>query len=197
LPNLDQIAADPQTVWQRAQLDWYGGQTQTLDWVSGTALWYSTGTEPLPLRWVLVRDPTQRLPTRAFFSTDLTQDPLTIITDFVKRWAMEVTFEETRAHLGVETQRPWSDLAVERTTPALVGHFSLVELYANALKPDGQIPLATTACYSKPEATFTDLLALVRRALWGNFTFQTAPTNPHLVLVPRSILDRLALAACF
>jgi hypothetical protein len=145
LPNLDQIAADPQTVWQRAQLDWYGGQTQTLDWVSGTALWYSTGTEPLPLRWVLVRDPTQRLPTRAFFSTDLTQDPLTIITDFVKRWAMEVTFEETRAHLGVETQRPWSDLAVERTTPALFGLFSLVALFAHALKPDGQIPLATSA----------------------------------------------------
>jgi hypothetical protein len=197
LPNLAQIAADPQTTWQRAQLDWYGGQTQSLDWVTGTALWDSTGTDPLPLRWVLVRDPTQRLPTRAFFSTDLEGDPLTIVADFIKRWSREVTFEESRAQLGLETQPQWSDLAIERTTPALFGLFSLVVLFAHALQPDGQIPLATSAWYPKPEATFSDLLALVRRALGGNFTFQTAPTNPDMVLVPRLLLDRLALAVCF
>jgi hypothetical protein len=197
LPTLAQLATDPATVWQQVHLDWYDGQPKPLHWLTGTALWYSTGTTPLPLRWVLVCDPTGQLSTKAFFSTNLDQDPLTIITDFIKRWAIEVTFEESRAHLGVETQRQWSDLAIERTTPALFGLFSLVALFAHALQPDGRIPLPTAAWYPKAEASFSDLLALVRHALWGNFTFQTAQVNRDMVLVPRFILDRLALAVCY
>ena len=73
------------------------------------------------------------LPTKAYFSTDLNQAAGTIIEDFVKRWNIEVTFEETRAHLGVETQRQWSDLAIERTTPALFGLFSLSCLFAHGI----------------------------------------------------------------
>jgi hypothetical protein len=197
LPTLEHIAADPDTDWQSTACAWYGGQTKTLDWVTGTALWYSTGTAPLPLRWILVRHPTAELPPKAFFSTNQDQSALTIVTDFIKRWSIEVTFEESRAHLGVETQRQWSDLAIERTTPALFGLFSLVALFAHALKPDGQIPCATAAWYPKAEVTFSDLLALVRRALWGNFTFQTAPANLDLLLIPRTTMDRLALAVCY
>jgi len=66
-----------------------------VDWTSGIALWYSTGTTPLPIRWVLVRDPSGQLPTRAYFSTDLAQSAPTIVADFVKRWSLEVTFEES------------------------------------------------------------------------------------------------------
>jgi hypothetical protein len=145
----------------------------------------------------LVRDPAGDWPPKAFFSTDQNQSALSVVTDFIKRWSIEVTFEESRAHLGVETQRQWSDLAIERTTPALFGLFSLVALFGHALKPDGQIPTHPSAWYTKSEATFSDLLAFVRRALWGHLTFQTAPANPDLLLVPRLLLDRLTLAVCF
>ena len=121
LPNLTQIVDAPKTVWHRQSIDWYGGQTRRLDWVSSTALWYSTGTQPLAIRWVIVRDPSVQMATRAFYSTDPDQDPVSIIADFVDRWSIEVTFEESRAHLGIETQRHWSDLAIDRTTPALFG----------------------------------------------------------------------------
>ena len=154
--------------------------------------WYP----PLPLRWVLVRDPSGQLATKAYFSTDQDQNPLSIITDFVDRWSIEVTFEESRAHLGVETQRQWADLAIERTTPALFGLFSLVVLFAHTLFPDGQIPIAQSAWYAKSEATFSDVIAAVRRALWGNFIFQTAPDQPDMLLIPRRFLDRLAFAVC-
>ena len=73
---------------------------------------------------------------------------------------MEVTFEEARAHLGVETQRQWSNLASLRTTPALLGLFSLVTLMAHALQAD--LPLPQTAWYVKPLPTFVDALARVR-----------------------------------
>jgi len=197
LPNLAQLAQQASTLWQRSQVDWYDGGRKVLDWTTGTALWYSTGTTPLPIRWVLVRDPSGQLPTRAYFSTDLQQPASTIISDMVKRWTIEVTFEESRAHLGIETQRQWNDLAIERTTPALFGLFSLVALLAQALYPEGQLPLLQSAWYCKTEASFSDLLALVRRALWGNFIFQTSPLDPDLLLIPRTDLERLAYAVCY
>jgi len=197
LPNLEQVARQSSTIWHRSQVDWYDGGRKVLDWTTGTALWYSTGTTPLPIRWVLVRDPAGKLPTRAYFSTDLEQPAPTIIADVVKRWAIEVTFEESRAHLGVETQRQWNDLAIERTTPALLGLFSLITLLGQALYSDAQLPLPQSAWYHKTEASFSDVLALVRRALWSNFNYQTSAVNPDMVLIPRADLQRLADAVCY
>ena len=115
----------------------------------------------------------------------------------MKRWSLEVTFEESRAHLGIETQRQWSDRAIERSTPLLFGLYSLVTLFRQALHPDGHIPVAQTAWYHKQIATFRDVLALVRRHLWGSGTFPTSPTDPDAVLVPRSTLERFSLAVCY
>jgi hypothetical protein len=120
-----------------------------------------------------------------------------IVEDFVKRWSLEVTYEESRAHLGVETQRQWSDLAIERSTPCLLGLYSLVVLFGQALHPDGKIPLQQAAWYPKRQATFSDVLATVRRHLWGGLTFQTLPFHPDVCLVPRSDLTRLMQAACY
>ena len=114
----------------------------------------------------------------------------------MKRWSLEVTFEESRAHLGIETQRQWSDLAIERSTPLLFGLYSLVTLFGRALHPDGQIPIAQAAWYCKPTATFRDVLAAVRRPLWGQGTFPTSPTDPAVVLVPRATLERWSVALC-
>ena len=120
---------------------------------TGTALWYSTGTDPLPIRWVLTRDPEGKRAPKAYFSTDQGQSAVEIVEDFVKRWSLEVTYEESRAHLGVETQRQWSDLATPRSTPCLLGLYSLVTLLGYALHPDGQIPVQQAAWYPKTQAT--------------------------------------------
>jgi hypothetical protein len=197
LPNLTQIATQPTTGWQRGCVPWYGGTTMSVDWTTGTALWYTTGTTPLSIRWGLVRDPTGHRPTRAFFSTDPHQAAPTIISDFVKRWSLEVTFEESRAHLGLETQRQWSDLAIERTTPALFGLFSLVVLMAHTLYPDGQLPLRQTAWYPKAQASFHDLLALVRRRIWLQCLFQTTAVSPAPRLITSAQLEHLLSAVCY
>ena len=102
----------------------------------------------------------------------------------MKRWSLEVTFEEGRAHVGIQTQRQWSDLAIERSTPLLFGLYSLVALFGQALHPDGQIPVAQVAWYRKHAATFRDVLAVVRRQLWGQGTFPTSPTDPGVVARP-------------
>ncbi len=106
-------------------------------------------------------------------------------------------FEESRAHPGVETQRQWSDPAIERTTPALFGLYNLVAVIAKQLHAAGELPVQHTAWYPKTQATFSDVLGAVRQALWNNFNFSTSPSEPDMVLIPRSELDRLAYAACF
>jgi hypothetical protein len=196
LPSLEQVLQNPETIWQKLTLDWYGEGKRILEICTGTALWYRSGYAPLPLRWVLTRDPAGKRPPKALFSTDPTQTAEQIIRDFMKRWSLEVTFEEGRAHVGIETQRQWSDLAIERSTPLLFGLYSLVALFGHALHPDGKIPIAQAAWYRKPTATFRDVLGAIRRHLWGQGTFCTSPTDPAMVLVPRSTLERLSWAVC-
>ena len=110
---------------------------------------------------------------------------------------MEVTFEEARAHLGMETQRQWSDVAIARTTPVLLGLFSLVALMANDLIKSCTMPVRTAAWYTKELPTFADALALVRRCLWGHGHFSTSSQSRDVVKVPRSLLERLTDAVCY
>jgi hypothetical protein len=128
-PTLAQRLADRKTRWRRVTVTgWYGRSARRLAIASGTAVWYHPGLPPVPLRWVLVRDGAGEFDPQAFLCTDLETDPLAILRFFVRRWSMEVTFAEVRRHLGVETQRQWTDLAIARTTPALLGLFSLTAL---------------------------------------------------------------------
>jgi hypothetical protein len=197
LPKLDSLLTNPKTVWQKVTIEWYGARTQTLELSSGTAVWYRSGLTPLPIRWVVVKGLDDLHPVRAFFSTEPELKACQIVAAFVGRWCLEVTFEESRAHLGLETQRQWSDLAIERSTPALLGLFSLVAVLGKQLHPDGKIPIMTTAWYHKEQATFSDVLIAVRRALWNDFNFYTSADNPDMLLIPRVEFNRLVFAACY
>ncbi len=199
LPNLSTYANDSATPWTNQTLArWYGERDRPVQLLSGTAVWYHTGLPPVPIRWILVRDPRGTFATQAFLCTDLAADPLQIVSWFVLRWQLEVTFREVRAHLGVETQRQWSDRAIARTTPALLGFFSLVTLLAHDLRCAGlALPCRPCAWYSKPQPTFVDALALVRRHLWAHTTFPTSPSDADLVKVPRALVEHLHDLLCY
>ena len=131
-PNLSKVAQDPTTVWKPTKIaNWYGSAERMVEIASQTAMWYSTGLFAVPLRWVLIGDPEGRFKTQALLCTDLDADQEDILRWSMMRWQLEVTFQEMRRHLGFETQRQWSDLAIRRTTPALLGMFSLVSLFAH------------------------------------------------------------------
>jgi hypothetical protein len=162
---------------------------------TGTALWHRDGEEPLPLRWVLVRHPDLRDPV-ALFCTDPIVPALQILTWYLLRWAVEGTFEEARTHLGVETQRQWSTPAIGRTTPCLLGLFSLVVLLAHTLPPAALAP-RQAAWYAKDEATFSDVLAAVRRHLWTSRIRPTPAELPDLAYPHGHLLASLIEAACY
>ena len=149
-------AARADTPWQETTVDWYRGERKRLWVFSLAALWYTPGLAPVAIRFVLVRDPEGKMSDAAFFCTDLHATPEQILHWVVMRWSVEVTFEEARVHLGVETQRQWADKAIARTTPVLLGLFSLVTVLAWRFCPSGHIPLEATAWYHKSEATFVD-----------------------------------------
>jgi hypothetical protein len=114
-----------------------------------------------------------------------------ILAWFVLRWQVEVTCHEVRAHLGVGTQRHWSDRAIARTTPVLMGLFSLVTLLAHPSMKQTSSLVRSAAWYTKPTPTFIDALAAVRRSLWTQTTFQTSPADPDLIKMPRPLAERL------
>jgi hypothetical protein len=136
------------------------------------------GQPVLPIRWVLMRDPTGRLAPRADVSTCPKEQPRARVQPVVKRWTIETTCEASRAHLGLETPRQWSDLALERTTPCLFGLDSVTALLAHAVYPDGTIPVQTTAWYAKSHATCADVLAAVRPHVWGTCSDATSAHAP-------------------
>jgi len=145
--SLQAWAERTDTAWETVEVDWYGGRRKKLWVFSHTALWHTRGLPPVDIRFVLVGDPEGKLRMEAFFCTDLQATPGQILEWVVMRWSLEVTFEEGRAQLGLETQRQWSDQAIARTTPVLLALFSLVTLLALRLSPDGQIPVPVTAWY--------------------------------------------------
>ena len=202
LPTLAAVAADPSTAWTTITVaNWYGGRgsptERTVEVVSATAVWYHTGLPPVPLRGVLIRDPQDNFDTQALLCTDLGAAAERILSWFVLRWQMEVTFQETRRHLGVETQRQWSESAIRRTTPALLGLFSLVTLFAHQRMARSAGAVRRAAWYRKPRPTFSDALALVRRELWARRTFCGSPQEPGMVKVPRAFVEHLTETLCY
>jgi hypothetical protein len=198
LPSLTQVLTEEQTQWQRVRLrEWYGRTERELEVASGMALWFHPGLPGVPIRWVLVRDPSAELEPRAFLCTDLALEPQRILGYFVRRWQMEVTFEEARRHLGVETQRQWSDRAIARTTPALLALFSIVTLAADHLQQQGQLRVRSSAWYPKTLPTFSDALAAVRRDLWQSGDFLPSRLRRETVKIPRSLWNRFTDALAY
>ena len=139
---------------------------------------------------MLVRCPDHSFKPTALFCSAPTVSSKQIILWFIARWNIEVTFEEGRAFLGFETQRHWSVRAVERTTPCLMGLFSLVVVMAHALHPE-TLPVRQASWYPKQDATFSDALAAVRRNLWANFDYSISANGPNLHQMPENILGAL------
>jgi hypothetical protein len=197
-PPLAARVHDPATAWQAHTVAaWYGRGPRRIEYATGTAVWYHSGLPVVPLRWVLVRDPNGQFEPQAFLATDLAAEPAAILAWFVSRWQLEVTFEEARAHLGVETQRQWTDQAILRTTPALLGLYALVCLWAQDLAASGALTPRSAAWYPKAHLTFSDAIAAVRREIWRHHNSALSCQSDDLVQIPRQLWNRMANALAY
>lgn len=187
--SLKARALDPAAKWTTEQVTWYGGERKKIEYLTGTGLWYAPGFKPVSIRWVVVRTETGRV--EALSATDLSLSAKDIIELFVLRWNIEVLFEEVRRHVGVETQRQWSDLAIERTTPCLFALFTIVTLYGRILWESGKINPRATAWYDKAEVTFSDVFAAVRLEILSETNYVDSRENGDATNFLRGVLNSL------
>lgn len=180
-PTLRQRIDDNTFQWQTIIIpQWYGKSNKVMQIATGTALWYKSNDPLVPLRWVLVRDPERIVDPVALLCTDQEMDAQNVINFFIRRWTVEVTLEESRRHLGVESQRQWSDLAIARTTPVLMGLFSIVTLWTEELQQQQEVEVKSSAWYIKRNPTFSDALASVRKQIWEVQKFSTSPSKTEV-----------------
>ena len=189
--TLVELAKTSALNWQEQEIAWYKDERKTIKLLSGTNLWYTTGYKPVAIRWVLVQDiKSGRF--EAFFSTDVKLSAEKIVEYYVLRWNIECTFQEVRAHLGVETQRQWSDQAINRSTPALMGLFSLVCLMAHKLTNGQGLPTSSTVWYEKCHgATFSDVILYVKQAIIREKYLTRCKINDDVVQIPRATFDEM------
>ena len=190
--------SDPTTRWQRvvqtSRASWRNGGW--IEYAHGFALWHHPGKPIVPILWVLVRYPDGRRRPEAFLCTDTAANPREVLDCFTRRWAVETTFEEARAHLGVETQRQWSDPAVFRTTPLLFGLYSLVALYAHQNAERLALSPRRAAWYPKPAPTFADALGRLRHHFWFERIVMSAKTADMTEPIS-PVFQGIVEAACY
>jgi hypothetical protein len=197
LPTLSHRLQDAKTEWQSVSVaGWYGNTERHLQICSESAVWYHPGLPVLPIRWILLRDPKGDFEPQALLCTDLTRDPHDIIGWFVRRWSLEVTFRETRDHLGVASQRQWSDQAIARTTPCLLALFSIITLLGTRLTKQARFAVSTAAWYPKPHPTFADTLAAVRREIWNAQGFSMSRSRTDRRKPSRALCEGMTYALC-
>jgi hypothetical protein len=198
LPTLQAVIANPKTKWKTVTMkNWYGEPHRKIEMVSGKCVWYQVGKEAVPIRWVIIRDPFSKFATQALLCTKTAASPKQIVDWFIKRWQVEVTFEESRRHLGIETNRQWSEKAINRTTPCLYGMFSLITMVAQELSKGGKLKIRSAVWYKKELATFSDAIGCVRQYLWERRSFQTSPNEVEMIKIPRPLLECLTETLCF
>ena len=196
LPTLKEASENPNTIWEKVTVNWYGVEKE-IETTSGTCVWFHFGKEAVPIRWVTVRDLAGEFDTQALLCTNQEAEPKQIVEWFIRRWQVEVTFEESRRHLGIETNRQWSDNAINRTTPSLFGLFSLITLMANELQKGDKLKVRNVAWYEKEVATFSDAIGCVRQQIWEFQSFQTSENEYEVIKIPRSFLKTLTDTLCF
>jgi hypothetical protein len=197
-PTLEAVLADEDTTWSTLTIErWYGNTPHEVEVATDSAVWYHSGKPPMLLRWVLIRDPNQCFEPQALLSTNLDHTPEQILTWLIRRWTMEVTREEARAHLGLETQRQWNARAMARTTPALLSLYAIITLTAHQLLQKESTIVRVTAWYAKIRPTFADAIALVRRHLWDHLHCSTSQQETDMRQIPRVLFDRFIDVVCY
>ncbi len=154
------------------------------------------GRRPIvPLKWVLVRDPENKHRPMAIQSTHRCLTSIEIVQHFIKRWQVQLTLEELRAPLGVETHRQWADMSIARTTPVLMTLFSIITLWADKLFTMQKLKIFKTAWYQKPYPTFSDALSSVRYRIWQFQVSSQSLENPDCEKTYQLLINHLAFMA--
>jgi DDE superfamily endonuclease len=196
-PTLAAVLADDKTHGTACLVEqWYGEGPREVEVATDPAVWYPAGKPPVAIRWVLIHDPQKAFAPQVLLSTHPAHTPAQMLPWVVRRWTLEVTVEEARAPLRLETPRQGNDRAMARTTPARLSLSSIITLTAHRLIDQGATGVRRTAWDRTPHPTFADAMALVRRHLGDHLHFSPSPHETDMSQIPRVLLERFTEALC-
>jgi hypothetical protein len=188
LPSPQQLAKDETLQWQRATVHWYGGIQKEIMYTYQQALLYKPGKGTVKIAWIIVRDPDGKLDDEFFYTTDLSMSPQEMIRHFVERWSIEVTFEESRRLLAVESTRNRKKESVLRSFPLLMGLFSIISLWYFDRYKEQPVISTQQPWYHKTEPTFADALIAIRKEIWDQNLFCMSQENHDIIEIPREFM---------
>jgi hypothetical protein len=197
LPSPEKIVAGRKRR-QTLRVSWYGGGRREIGVISGAGHWYKSGGGLVAVKWVNVEDRTGTHRAEYFFTTDPSMTPKDVVEIYTSRWSLEVTFEEMRSYLGLETTRGWIKNTILRTAPFLFGLYSLTVLIYERLPKVWQEEFWIN-WQGKENVCFSDVVTSVRCYLWQEWVFANLPGYAGVAKLPRklrlSLLHALAPAA--
>jgi hypothetical protein len=177
---------------RRISLDIYG-RTETARVADCQARVYAAPTTAL---LVVAVDPlTGGRPRQAFYSTCADASAEQVITWYAMRWSVEVTFHDSKQHLGFEQPQGWSRRAVERTAPLAMLLYSLVVLWFTREGHRSWHPLDCPWYTSKADPSFADMLATLRRLSVRQHVLSLALQGPGTRKIKQLLEYAVALAA--
>ena len=182
-------AAGPAATREDLDVAWYGGGRRRIDVVGEAAHWFKSGHGLVALRWVSVRDRTGTHRDEFLYATDPALTPAEIVGYYCGRWNIETTFQEVRAHLGLETTRGRCAKTVTRAAPCLFGLYSVVALIYDATP--AALRSGAIEWPGKATVTFSDALACVRRRAWSEGVLRQAGGGPGLAELPDQVRELL------
>jgi hypothetical protein len=192
LPSPQALANKKNAPWIKTTVIWYGGVSKKILYMYNQALLYQPGKGTVKIAWVLVRDPKGKLRDESFYTTDLVMTAQELIRHFVERWTIEVTFEESKRFLAVESTRNRKKESVLRSFPLLMGLFSLISLwYFDRSKKRPKVSTAQP-WYHKEQPTFADAINAIRKDIWDLNLFSMLPKNNNIKKIPRAFMAFLS-----
>lgn len=184
LPNPHQMASREDAEWVRTSLQYYGGEMREFMLLTAEGLWYRCSQGATWVRWVIVRDPEGKRHDEIFFTTDKSLSSAEIVECYVRRWSIEVTFEEARRHLGIETLRNRTGNAINRSVPMLLALYSLIVVWYSKHR-DGVARCSNSApWYRKTAPTFSDMLKAAKQDILNDPFIKQATLKSTEFLVP-------------
>lgn len=87
-------------------------------------------------------------------------------------------------------------MAIARTTPALLGLFSIITLWAGQLAQEHARPVRQAGWSRKIQPTFSEAIALMRQHVWTSTHVDLSPAQADLVEIPGALRNRLTDTLC-
>ena len=148
-----------------------------------------------PLRVVAVESLRGGRGQEAFYSTCHEASAEAVIAWYAMRWSVEVTFHDSKQHLGFEEPQGWTRRAVQRTAPVAMLLYSLIVFWFARQGHRHYRPITCPWYLGKSQPSFADMLVTLRRQCIRQTVLSLALHGPGSRKIQQLLENAVIMAA--